>query len=157
MADFIGGNLFASVQKKIFPKGVAVDVMERLDNMEVFTGARGKKATKVDGLYSTNSVASQALSMYKAYDFNNISELTAACQENGMRVKVDSVESVAQIEQAEKEKKHQETLTKEIEKLINTKAKELLNGHRDALDKIAEYLIEKETITGKEFMKLFTK
>lgn len=36
------------------------------------------------------------------------------------------------------------------------KAKELLKNNREALDKIAAYLIEKETITGKEFMKLFT-
>ena len=36
------------------------------------------------------------------------------------------------------------------------KAKDLLRSNREALDKIAEYLIEKETITGKEFMKLFT-
>jgi cell division protease FtsH len=36
------------------------------------------------------------------------------------------------------------------------KAKKLLKDNREALDKIAEYLIEKETITGKEFMKLFT-
>ena len=36
------------------------------------------------------------------------------------------------------------------------KSKNLLKEHREALDKIAEYLIEKETITGKEFMKLFT-
>ncbi|MDD7219897.1 MAG: ATP-dependent zinc metalloprotease FtsH [Clostridia bacterium] len=34
-------------------------------------------------------------------------------------------------------------------------AKRLLLGHREALDKIAEYLIRKETITGKEFMKIF--
>ena len=34
-------------------------------------------------------------------------------------------------------------------------AKRLLNEHREALDKIAEYLIRRETITGKEFMKIF--
>ena len=34
-------------------------------------------------------------------------------------------------------------------------AKQLLSKNRDALDKIAEYLIQKETITGKEFMKIF--
>ncbi|MDO4337304.1 MAG: ATP-dependent zinc metalloprotease FtsH [Eubacteriales bacterium] len=34
-------------------------------------------------------------------------------------------------------------------------SKRLLSGHREALDKIAEYLIKKETITGKEFMKIF--
>ncbi len=34
-------------------------------------------------------------------------------------------------------------------------AKKLLSENREVLDKIAEYLIEKETITGKEFMKIF--
>ena len=34
-------------------------------------------------------------------------------------------------------------------------AKRLLSENRDAMDKIAEYLIQKETITGKEFMKIF--
>ena len=34
-------------------------------------------------------------------------------------------------------------------------AKSLLSENRDVLDKIAEFLIEKETITGKEFMKIF--
>ena len=34
-------------------------------------------------------------------------------------------------------------------------AKQLLLENREALDKIADYLIEKETITGKEFMKIF--
>ena len=33
-------------------------------------------------------------------------------------------------------------------------AKRLLSENRDAMDKIAEYLIQKETITGKEFMKI---
>ena len=36
-------------------------------------------------------------------------------------------------------------------------AKRLLMENRDALDKIADFLIEKETITGKEFMKIFRK
>lgn len=35
------------------------------------------------------------------------------------------------------------------------RAEALLSGNRDVLDKIAEYLVEKETITGKEFMKIF--
>ena len=37
------------------------------------------------------------------------------------------------------------------------KAVELLSGNREALDKLAAYLIEHETITGKEFMKIFRK
>ncbi len=36
-----------------------------------------------------------------------------------------------------------------------TEAKQLLTEHRRSLDKIADFLIEKETITGKEFMKIF--
>lgn len=34
-------------------------------------------------------------------------------------------------------------------------AKELLAGNRDVLDKIAAFLVEKETITGKEFMSIY--
>ena len=34
-------------------------------------------------------------------------------------------------------------------------AKQLLSEHREAMNRIAEYLIEKETITGKQFMDLF--
>ncbi len=34
-------------------------------------------------------------------------------------------------------------------------AKRLLGENREAMDKIAEFLIERETITGKEFMKIF--
>ena len=47
----------------------------------------------------------------------------------------------------------------EVQRMLKTayvNAKQLLLSQREALDKIAEYLIEKETITGKEFMKLFT-
>ncbi|MDF2951114.1 MAG: ATP-dependent metalloprotease FtsH, partial [Anaerocolumna sp.] len=42
-----------------------------------------------------------------------------------------------------------------ILKACYKKAEELLDGNRDVLDKIADFLIEKETITGKEFMKIF--
>lgn len=34
-------------------------------------------------------------------------------------------------------------------------AKRLIGSHREALDKIADYLSRRETITGKEFMKIF--
>ena len=35
------------------------------------------------------------------------------------------------------------------------KAEEMLSENREVMDKLAEFLIEKETITGKEFMKIF--
>jgi cell division protease FtsH len=34
-------------------------------------------------------------------------------------------------------------------------AKELLSGNRELMDKLAAHLIEKETISGKEFMKIY--
>lgn len=46
----------------------------------------------------------------------------------------------------------------EVMKLLKysyDEAKRLLSENREALDKIAEFLIQKETITGKEFMKIF--
>ena len=49
-------------------------------------------------------------------------------------------------------------IDKEVMKILNVcyeKAKKLLAENRDVLDKIAEYLISKETITGEEFMKIF--
>lgn len=47
---------------------------------------------------------------------------------------------------------------KEVLKIINScyaKATELLTENREVLDKISDYLYEHETITGKEFMKIF--
>ncbi len=43
----------------------------------------------------------------------------------------------------------------EILKESYAKALELLRENREVMDKLAEYLIEKETITGKEFMEIF--
>lgn len=43
----------------------------------------------------------------------------------------------------------------EILKESYEKALELLRDNRGVMDKLAEYLIEKETITGKEFMEIF--
>ena len=49
-------------------------------------------------------------------------------------------------------------IDEEVMKMLKAayaEAKRLLSENRDALDKIAAFLIEKETITGKEFMKIF--
>ena len=49
-------------------------------------------------------------------------------------------------------------IDKEVLTIINdsyNKAMEMLKENRDVLDHISEYLYEKETITGKEFMKIF--
>lgn len=49
-------------------------------------------------------------------------------------------------------------IDKEVMKMLKEayeEAKRLLSENRDTMDKIADYLIEKETITGKEFMDIF--
>ncbi len=49
-------------------------------------------------------------------------------------------------------------IDKEVMKMLKEsyeEAKRLLGEHRKSLDKIADFLIEKETITGKEFMEIF--
>ncbi len=49
-------------------------------------------------------------------------------------------------------------IDKEVMQILKdayNEAKELLSANRDALDAIAAFLIEKETITGKEFMEIF--
>ena len=48
-----------------------------------------------------------------------------------------------------------DTEVMEILKKCYARAEELLAGNRDVLDKVAEYLINKETITGEEFMKIY--
>lgn len=45
----------------------------------------------------------------------------------------------------------------DILKAAYEEAKQLLSENREIMDKIADYLIEKETITGKEFMEIFRK
>ncbi len=49
-------------------------------------------------------------------------------------------------------------IDKEVMRILKesyAKAKQMISENREALDKIAEFLIKKETITGKEFMKIF--
>ncbi len=47
---------------------------------------------------------------------------------------------------------------KEVMKVLDecySKAKKIIREHMDTMDKLAQYLIEHETITGKEFMKIY--
>ena len=49
-------------------------------------------------------------------------------------------------------------IDKEVMRILNdayAKALELLRAHIETLDRVAEFLLEQETITGKEFMKIF--
>ena len=50
-----------------------------------------------------------------------------------------------------------DTEVMETLKCCYDEAKELLSGNRELMDKLAAHLIEKETISGKEFMKIYRK
>lgn len=50
-----------------------------------------------------------------------------------------------------------DTEVMELLKVCYEEAKELLSGNRELMDKLAAHLIEKETISGKEFMQIYRK
>ncbi|MCR5093135.1 MAG: ATP-dependent zinc metalloprotease FtsH [Lachnospiraceae bacterium] len=64
---------------------------------------------------------------------------------DGRREMICSEETAAQVDD-------------EVKKYLNAcyeEAKGIIRAHLDTMDKIAQYLIEKETITGKEFMRIY--
>lgn len=148
MANFIGGNLLAGVQKKIFPNGVAVDVSERLDRMAMFQNAG---LNNTDAFSGKNSVASKAFTMYRAYDFSNVKELKQACEAEGLRVKIDSVETkyVADAEQTGSVSVYTFTDRRGNKVQINNiNAQEYLNQEKEAFDDLLQGVID-EVVAGK--------
>ena len=55
------------------------------------------------------------------------------------------------------EEEHIDEEVKEMLKVAYDKAKKIIEDHREVMDEIAEFLIERETITGKEFMEIYNK
>lgn len=100
MSNFIGANLLASVEKKMFPNGVAVDIVQRLDQMEM-AFVNNEAPDNLDSFdLKKPSVSASAYSMFKTYGKNS-EQLAAACKEAKMQIKVDSLETkyVADAEQ----------------------------------------------------------
>lgn len=91
MSEFSYGNLLSSVQKKIFPNGVAYDIMKRLDSMTVFNEEVPENLDAFDK--TTGGIQSRAMNLFKSIDTNNVEEMKIACRDAGMFVKVDSVET----------------------------------------------------------------
>lgn len=91
MSEFSYGNLLSSVQKKIFPNGVAYDIMKRLDSMTVFSEAAPENLDAFDK--TTGGIQARAMNLFSSVDTNNIEEMKIACRDAGMFVKVDSVET----------------------------------------------------------------
>ncbi len=100
---------------------------------------------------------------------NDIEKATKLCRDMITRYGMSEKFGLMGLEQQENQYLDQKTyltcgdatateIDHEIMKMLSQAyetAKSLLNENRDILDKIAEYLISKETITGKEFMELY--
>ena len=91
MSEFSYGNLLSSVQKKIFPNGVAYDIMKRLDSMTVFNEEVPENLDAFDK--TTGGIQTRAMNLFKSIDTNNVEEIKIASRDAGMFVKVDSVET----------------------------------------------------------------
>ena len=91
MAEFNYGNLLSSVQKKMFPKGVSNDVMQRLDNMIPYSTGGAANLDAFRGQDKT--VEARALAVFKNTDLSNTEELKNKCSNLGMKVDIDSLET----------------------------------------------------------------
>lgn len=88
--NFTSGNLLACVSQKLFPNGVTKDVMNRLDGMTVFRQASPRNLDSFRGL---QKMQTQAIKIFNETNNGDISSLTDACTNSGIKIKVDSVET----------------------------------------------------------------
>lgn len=149
MAEFNYGNLLSSVQKKIFPNGVAYDIMQRLDNMMPFGDAGVDNLDAFNGHDKT--VEAKALAMFKNVDLSNTEELKNKCSNLGMKVNIDSVETkyVADAEQTGSVSVY--TFTDRNGKKVsinNINAKEYIQQEQLAFDNLLVGVID-EVVSGK--------
>lgn len=88
--NFTSANLLSCVSQKLFPNGVTKDVMKRLDGMTVFRQASPKNLDSFSGL---QKMQSKAIKIFNETNNGDISSLTNACTNSGIKIKVDSVET----------------------------------------------------------------
>ena len=74
-------------------------------------------------------------------------------QENGSRYMGDE----GNINCSEETRKEIDDLTVKIIKSAQEDARKMIANNRDAMKELSEYLLEEETITGKEFMEILAK
>ncbi len=148
MSEFGYGNLLSSVQKKIFPNGVAYDIMQRLDSMTVFNEEVPENLDSFDK--HTNSVESRAMRLFNSVDCNDIDAMKIACRDAGMFVKVDSVETEYIADKEETGSMSVYTFTdargNEIS-ITNANAKECIEQERVAFDDVLKGVVD-EIATG---------
>jgi cell division protease FtsH len=130
---------------------------EMLADLVTSLGGRAAEAVKFDSVTTGASndieqATAKARAMVTIYGFSDrfgmvALESTQNRYLDGRRVLNCSEETATEID-------------KEVRKMLKQAYKQaykLLKEHETVLDKLAEYLIEKETITGKEFMEIFNR
>jgi cell division protease FtsH len=118
-------------------------VAEELVFGSITTGASNdiEKATRIARAMVTQ------YGMSKRFGFVQLESQTSQYLDDGRRVINCSEQTAAEVDE--------EVMT--IMKQSYEQARKILTEHRKALDQIAAFLIEKETITGKEFMDILAK
>ena len=118
-------------------------VAEELVFGSITTGASNdiEKATRIDRAMVTQ------YGMSKRFGFVQLESQTSQYLDDGRRVMNCSEQTAAEVDE--------EVMI--IMKQSYEQARKILTEHRKALDQIAAFLIEKETITGKEFMDILAK
>lgn len=143
MSNYSTGNLLTSVQKKVFPNGIAQDVMQRLNKMDVFHPDQIKN---IDGFDSSGiSVQQKAMKLFRTTDLQDTDSIRSACQGMGLKVSVDSVETkyVADAEQTGSVSVY--TLTDKNGnkvQLNNINAKQFINEEKQAFDDMLQGVID---------------
>ena len=148
MSNFSTGNLLSTVQKKVFPNGIAFDVMQRLDSMDVFHPVQLDNLDAFDG--AGLNVQQKAMNLFHTTDLQNSDAVKNACQGLGLRVKVDSVETkyVADAEQTGSVSVY--TLTDKrgnVVELNNINAKQYIDEEKQSFDDMLQGVID-EINTG---------
>lgn len=128
---------------------------EMLADLASFYGGRAAEAIKFDSVTTGASndierATAMARSMVTQYGMSERFGMIGLERVSGQYLDGSRVLECSEVTEAE--------IDKEVMKILNEaydKALTLLRDHMEALDKVAEFLIERETITGKEFMKIF--
>jgi cell division protease FtsH len=126
-----------------------------LADLVAFYGGRAAEEIKFDSVTTGASndierATSIARSMVTQYGMSDKFGMIGLESISGQYLDGRRVLECSEVTEAEIDKEVMRMLNEAYEKAIA-----LLRDHMETLDKVAEFLLEQETITGKEFMKIF--
>lgn len=128
---------------------------EMMADLVSFYGGRAAEAIKFDSVTTGASndierATAMARAMVTQYGMSDKFGMIGLERVSGQYLDGRRVLECSEVTEAE--------IDKEVMRILNEayeKALYLLREHMEALDRVAEFLIERETITGKEFMEIF--